>query len=169
MNNTNERIEKASFKWIGGLYIKITGSIETLIDKAGADRLTMSQDVYDELYDKYAGEMYVEATDENFRDYLLENGGISQVRFIHFIYEEKWYAITEKEAVEHKIKEDTFHYDAFDYGRDYSSHEIESDETLMSAYDFKEHYLLEADQKPSKFNRKIIDFLPSLNGGDSYC
>jgi len=159
MQNTKESIEKSNFKWIDGLYIKITGSIETLIDKAGADRLIMSQDIYDALYDKYAGEMYVEATDENFRDYILKNGGISQIRFIHFICNNKWYAITDKEAIEYKIKEDVFNYDAFDLGRSYDKNEIESQDALMNAYNFNEHKLLEKGRPLSRHNIKINKLL----------
>lgn len=159
MLNTNEVIENASFEWIDGLYIKITGSVETLTVEPGADRLIISKGIYDALYEKFSGEMYIPATDDNFRDHLLKTGGISQIRFIHFVYNAKWYAITVEEAMKYKIKEDTFNYDAFSLGRFYNLNEIESDEFLMNAYDFNEHELWEQGQKLTKHNRKIDKLL----------
>jgi len=159
MLNKLEQIEKANFKWVHGLYIKITGSIETLTSDQGADRLIMSNGIYDAMAEKYAGEMYVEATDENFRDYMLKNGGISQIRFIHFICNNKWYAITDQEAIEHKIKEDVFNYDAFDFGRSYDKSDIKSQDALMNAYNFNEHKLLEKGRPLTRHNIRINKLL----------
>lgn len=142
--NNKERLLKANFSFVEGVYVHLATMIESLSSSYGVAKARMSQAVYNELFDRYSGEMYVEDTEENFKHFIVRHGGISTVNFVQFIQDGEWFVITQKEALENLIKEDSFFHKA-----------TTIEDGVATNYDFDVHEQLCQRESASLFNRRI--------------